>query len=828
MRIINTIKNPKSKIQNPKSQTNPKFQFSSSKNISSFGFRSSDYCCLLVSLFLAFSVLCGCIQKSELNQAQNFVSQSEAYYQRAIALYKDLIAQGKDPDRLYLELGKLYYNHGGFIQAIEEFKKTNDFQAKKFLAISYYKSGNFTDALEVFSKSDSSDDEYLYYYGLTCEKLNLFDQALSVYRRIKAKEFAQIASEHINTIEKQVNLAYIKDISPQANKILTEAPSEDKYPQAGVLILYCDEKIEITPQNTQVSYLHYIIKILNERGKEAFSEIHIDYDSTYEKVELEYARTIKPDGTIAEVGSRHIRDVSEYLNFPLYSNARVYIISFPDLVEGASIEYKLKIYRHQLINKKDYITSYPVQASEPIIAENFSIELPKDKVLNIKALNDKYNDFGANLKPQIQPQDDRITYSWQFKDIPQIIPESNMPSGTQINPVILISTFSNWQDIYNWWWALAKDKIKADAAIKDKVNQLTKDLVSEEAKIRAVYNFCAQKIRYVAVEYGQAGYEPHNASDIFRYKYGDCKDQAILLVTMLKEAGLTAWPVLISTKEYYNLNADFPSVFFNHCIAAVSLKDKIVFLDPTAQTCAFGDLPGDDQARKVLIFKEDGYEIQDTPLYLSQHNLIRQSLNIKVNPDETISAKKDIFSYGIYDQAQRFWLLYTQPELIEQTLKEKIQETSIGATLQSYDIKNLGDLNTPVILNYEFKGPEYFTVAGSLRIMPQLAGTDVALVAQDKRKYPIDFAILDTKETVLEIEIPDNFFIKYLPQNLTQESPWLNFKVEYNYKNNKLYFRQSSELKRTTILENEYPEFKNFFEDLAKKIKQRIVLEKKE
>jgi len=782
----------------------------------------------LTFYFLLLALLPGCIQMRNINQVQDYVSQSENYYQRAIALYKDLIAQGKDLDRLRLELGKLYYNHGEFTQAIEEFKKTNDSQAKKLLAISYYRLSNFTDALEAFSKNDSSDDEYLYYYGLTCEKLNLFDQALDIYRRIKAKEFTLLALERINTIEKQVNLSSLKDISPQANKILMEAPSENKYPQAGALILYCDEKVEITAQNTQVSYLYYIIKILNERGKEAFSEIHIDYDSTYEKVELEYARTIKPDGTIAEVGSRHIRDVSKYLNFPLYSNARVYIISFPEIVEGASIEYKVRIYSHQLINKKDYITSYPVQASEPIIAENFSIELPKDKTLNIKTLNDKYNDFGANLKPQVQLKDDRITYNWQFKDIPQIIPEPNMPPDVEINPAMLISTFSDWQNIYQWWWSLAKDKIKADSAIKDKVSQLTKGLVSEEDRIRAIYNFCAQKIRYVAVEYGQAGYEPHNASDIFRYKYGDCKDQSILLVAMLKEAGFTAWPVLISTKEYYSLNVDFPAVFFNHCIAAVSLKDKVVFLDPTAQTCAFGDLAGDDQGRKVLIFKEDGYEIQDTPLYSNQHNLIRQVLNIKINSDETISAQKNIFTYGIYDQAQRFWLLYTQPELIEEALKEKIQDISIGAKLESYEIKNLEDLNIPVILNYAFKGPEYFTAAGNLRILPQLTGLDASLVAKDSRKYAIDFGILDTKETDLEIEIPPNFIIRYIPDNVAEESPWLNFSVDYNHKDGKLYFRQKTELKKTLIFESEYTEFKNFFEDLAKKTKQRIVLEKKE
>jgi len=797
--------------------------------------------------FFFFLLSSGCVKKSNLEEAQDYIKQSQAYYQRAAAIYKDLIAEGKDLDNLHFQLGRLCYSQGEFKQAIEEFKKTNEIQAKKYLAISHYRLGNFTDALEIFNKTELSDNEYLYYYGLTCEKLNLFDQALSIYKKISSGEFSTAASGQIDIIERRAESVNIKDIDPQVDKILKNAPPAQEYPQAGALILSCDEKIETSLQNTQVSSLHYIIKILNARGKESFSESQISYDSTYEKVELEYARTIKPDGTVAEVGSRHIRDVSKYLNFPLYSNARVYIISFPEITEGASIEYKVKILRNQLINKKDFVVNYPLQESEPIIAANFSIALPKGRPLHIKTLNDKYNDFGANLEPKIQEEGGSLIYSWQFKNIPQIIPESNMPQNVEINPTMLISTFSSWQEIYDWWWKLAQDKIKADVAIKNKVSELTAKQDSQEAKIRSIYNFCAQKIRYVAVEYGQAGYEPHSASDIFKNKYGDCKDQAILLVTMLKEAGILSWPVLIPTKEDYNLNEDFPEMFFNHCIAAVPLnpvrntkviigedkisngvKGKTVFLDPTAQTCPFDNLPADDQGRGVIIFKEDGYKIENTPLYPAEHNLAKQDLKIKIDSDETISAEKSVFAYGVYELGQRFWMLYTPPELIRESLKEKIQAISIGATLDNYNIQNLEDLNKPVVLTYTFKGPEFFSIAGKIRIMPQLANLDTSLVAKDKRKYPIDFSILDIKETVFEIEIPQNFIITYMPQSINEDSLWLKFIAEYNRKDSKIYFRQKAELKNNIVSQEEYPAFKKFFNDLAKKIKERVILEKKD
>ncbi|MFZ2602513.1 MAG: DUF3857 domain-containing protein, partial [Candidatus Omnitrophota bacterium] len=288
----------------------------------------------LTFIVLIFTLL-GCRDNLNLNKAQESVKQSQGYYQQAIKIYRDLIVQGKDLNKLNFQLGKLYYEHGDFMLAIEELKKSKIDDAREYLAISYYRAGNFVDAMDSFSKNNLLSDQGRYYYGLTAEKLNLFDQALSIYHKIKSKEFLPLALIRINLIEKEVNSFKIQELSPQVSKIISASPTIKEFPQAGALILLSDEKIKVTAENTQISQMHYLVKILNSRGKENFSESHIDYDSTYERVELEFARTIKPDGTVVDVGSRHIRDVSKYMNFPLYSNARVFIISFPEITEGA-------------------------------------------------------------------------------------------------------------------------------------------------------------------------------------------------------------------------------------------------------------------------------------------------------------------------------------------------------------------------------------------------------------------------------------------------------------------------------------------------------------
>jgi cellulose synthase operon protein C len=760
------------------------------------------------------------------NTPQELYRLSEEYYNKAVASYKQKIRKSNDSSGLYFELGRLYFDRGEYELSVDNLKESTHQHAKKYLALAFYHMNNFADALEVFNRIDIKDNETYYYLALTCERLNLFGQALKAYRKIKGGKFKDLAARRIDDIEKEKTTANIKTEDPEVAKIITSSADSSAYPQAGALILLAKESVEVIEDGALESNIHYLIKILNERGKEGFAESLVEYDSTFEKVELIFARTIKPDGSIVYVGSKHIRDVSKYMNFPLYSNARVFIISFPEVAIGSVLEYKVRIKRSQLVNKKDFFLSYPLKGYEPVIASEFRLIFPKDKDVRIKFINMEYNDFGFATNPLRQEEGKKLCYLWKIDNVPQIIPEPSMSPEPEINPTILISTFADWRSVYEWWQGLVEDKIKPDIHIKNKVRQLIRKARSDEERAKAIYNFCAKDIRYVAVEYGQAGYEPHAAADIFKNKYGDCKDQSVLLVTMLREAGLSAFPALISTKGYYDMQGDFPSGIFNHCIVALYLKGRVIFLDPTVETCSFGDIPFDDQGRKVMVFQEEGYLIEDSPLQPPDSNLIQQKIMIKVNNDESIYGEKINLTKGVYDQRQRYWLLYAQPELIKDTLKSVIQDLSIGGKLEGYSIENLGTLGVPVILRYSFSGPEYFIHAGKFKIMPQLSFIDTSLVAKESRRYPVDLGFFSRKEFYLEVALPDGLMIKYMPDKVFCDTPWFTFTQEYSSQGNKILFKQISFDKKERVSNSEYANFKKAVEGLALSLKQRVILEK--
>ncbi|MFH0876991.1 MAG: DUF3857 domain-containing protein [Candidatus Omnitrophota bacterium] len=783
-------------------------------------------------LLLAAVLLFGCSKlDSDIRQADRLRSGAQHANKQAVDLYRKVLERcrpGQKKDQVRFKLANLYYEQGRFKDAAAQLTSVEMPEARTLLAKSLYKDSDFTSALEVFNQiGEEGAPEYLYFYGTTLEKNNLYDKALRLYAMVGGDpSFGASANERVAAINLITHQESFGGIDEELKRAIQESPSQEEYPDAAVLYLLVDENFQLTEDNRLVTEAHYVIKILNDRGKEGYGEVSLTYDSTYEKLELEYARTITPDGTVVTVGDKNIRDVSLYLNYPLYSNARARIISMPDVNAGSVIEYKVRITRSQLPNKKDFDTVYWLATDEPILLQRSVISIPKNRTMRFKTMNGQYNSAGFDMTPKVAEDGAKRLYSVEFRNVPQIIPEVGMPPVSRVDPYILFSTFESWGDIHTWWRDLYQEKIVADEAIKAKVRELIKDKKTPEEKIRSIYNFCAQEIRYVAVEYGEAGHEPHQASEIFKNKYGDCKDKAILLISMLAEAGIEAYPVLISTFGSLDVQEDLPGLVFNHAIAATRLDGKLIFMDVTGSTTSFRDLPPDDQDRLTMVFFKDKYQLLKTPLFDAGHNNVLTEMKIKINKDESIEGQRHVKTHGAYEQAQRFWLKYTMPVLIEEQLKAKVRTIADNAQLGKYEITNVEDLDMPVGLTYTFSAPQYLKKAGKARILDQLGGLSTAGLFKEERRYPIEASALTTEETIVEIELPAHLALKYLPPPVVLDTKWFRYLIQYEpVGKNVIRFRSVNVLKDKEVAITDYPAYKKAIEEVAVQVNQQVILE---
>ncbi|MFH1958521.1 MAG: DUF3857 and transglutaminase domain-containing protein, partial [bacterium] len=587
------------------------------------------------------------------------------------------------------------------------------------------------------------------------------------------------------------------------------------------------EVFEVFPDSTSVSGVLKVIKIFNDRGKKEFAEVHLSYDSTYEEVKVLQAYTIKEDGTVVEVSGQHIRDVSKYLNFPLYSNARVKIISMPEVAPGSVLAYNVEYRANKLIAGNHVVLRYGLQGGSPYIKQEFTVKFPLNFRPNVKTFRRGFLKKNVKIKPEVKITADRRIYSWKFTEMPEIIPEDRMPPWCDIVDGFRLSTFSEWREIYDWWKKMLTDRMDETPEIAGKVDELIRTASSEKEKAARIYHWVASQIRYVAVEYGEAGFRPHKAEEIFTNKYGDCKDQAVLLITMLKRAGVKAYPVLIGTRGVFALEDDFPELVFNHAIACAEIDGKIIFMDPTAETTSFGDLPFSDQGRKVLVFYDDKYEIVQTPSFESSLNRVIKKMRIVLSDDETLSAERNIRTFGVYDQGQRYWLKYTKPVKIKEQLEKKVNSITPQAKLKKHEISDVLNMNEPCVLRMEFEGRDYLKKAGNFRLLPQWGGIGTSLVSKEKRDYPVEADFPSEETEIYELVFPEKWSANFIPEEISENNEWFSYGRKFSVSGNCLGYEEKTVNKGEKVEVSRYPEYRKIILDLNQKTRNQAVLEAK-
>ena len=329
----------------------------------------------------------------------------------------------------------------------------------------------------------------------------------------------------------------------------------------------------------------------------------------------------------------------------------------------------------------------------------------------------------------------------------------------------------------------------------------------------------------MAVEYGESGYEPHSANEVLFNRYGDCKDQAVLLTAMLRYAGFKAYPVLVPTRSVYPISKNFPSINFNHAICALEYGDKLIFMDPTAETTSFGDVPLGDQNREVMVFGKKPM-IKRIPLEKDNAAIYRTKIALDKNGNAAI--ERMVTTKGFFSSSQRWYFKYTHPDKIREDIQNKMVEISPFSRLIDYEIKNEDDFDKQPVLIYHFRSPQFLSPARNLRIVPVPDDMYISydLIAKSKRSFPIDFGGIFTKHSQIVISLPHNLKVKYLPQDVRRRTKFFDFTAAYKSKGDTIIIDRKFNVKKRFVREKEYKLFKRELEDVLFLLREEVILEK--
>jgi len=523
----------------------------------------------------------------------------------------------------------------------------------------------------------------------------------------------------------------------------SKLPGAEEYPDEGAIVLHDEGRIE-TFGDSESGFTtyekHRIIKILNQRGH-YYASVAIPYTPS-SKIEYLQARTILPSGKILMVKDEDIYDISLYPDFMLYSDQRAKLFTFPGIENGSIVEYEYGVN----YNGHTYGSAWNFQEGVPVLLSRYSLTIPGEAEPRYKISN-------IEIEPIIKkaPEGFKSNYTWEAKNIHPFDPEAGMPSLKNVLARLNIASvnFETWKDVADWYRNLSANQMKASEEITKLAQQITRGVIDPTEKLKIIFEWVRDNIRYVAVSIGIGSYQPHSAESIFYNRYGDCKDMTTLLCTMAGEVDLDLYPALISTWYNGSLDTSITSVTqFNHMIAYCAIdSEQVIWMDATDKASPFEQLPWDDKGVPVLLVANmDDSKILYTPESKVNENRKLSEWNIELDSTGAAVIEGKDMVWGAPANELRYTIMFLSDKDMKKWMESFVAEKCALTSFDTAYAVGLQPIKDPLSLHYIFKSSGFMTAITENELIfnpGDVSGMNFdSYFLSNKRSYPIRFRLI--------------------------------------------------------------------------------------
>ncbi len=345
------------------------------------------------------------------------------------------------------------------------------------------------------------------------------------------------------------------------------------------------------------------IRVETAAGAQQLHSLVFHYNSASERMNVRYLRVRKPDGATVTAGTDAVKDVPVSLASAAlaYVDAREERIAIPALAVGDTVEYEIVTQIVKPPAPGEFWFQHNFLRGEPPRDERLEISLPQNRTVIVKSPGYAF---------QVASAPGRKIYRWTRDVSARPAKEESSTQGAtpgKASPLdVEITSFHNWDEVARWYAGLEKGGAQPASGIREKTAALIRGSSTDLAKTQAIYEFVAQKIRYVALPLGRISYAPRPPAEVLSSGYGDAKDKQALLAAMLRSAGVESDAVLLPYGRQLDSAVPSPSQF-DHVIAAAHIGGDLVWMDPTVDVAPFRLLAAPLRHKSALLVSADGH-----------------------------------------------------------------------------------------------------------------------------------------------------------------------------------------------------------------------------
>ena len=630
--------------------------------------------------------------------------------------------------------------------------------------------------------------------------------------------------------------------APQWMHAVVNAPLPAHDEKTDAVLLYSETNVNVISADKIKKVVRRAYKVLRPGGRE-YGTVFVSMNSN-RKVTSLHGWCIPAQGKDYEVKDKDGAEISipKVEGSELISDVRMKVLQIPAPDPGNVIGYEYEVEEHPLVLQD----VWSFQQEDPVREVHYSLQLPGGWEYKSAFLN------YAEVKPT---QSGGNQWQWSLSDIKGIRKEDDMPPLVGVMGQMLVSFyppggaaangFTNWEQMGRWYANLTTGRRDASNEIKQKAAELTASAPTQLDKMRAIARFMQQDVRYVAIELGVGGWQPHSAAEIFSHRYGDCKDKATLMSSMLSAIGVESYYVAINT-ERGSITADTPAnQGFDHVIIAIKLPEgvndaslvatvtvpkvgRVLFFDPTNEFVPFGQIGGYLQANYGLLVTSDGGQLVELPEQPLNMNSITRTAKFTLDPTGKLEGSVEEMRMG-----DRAW---TQREALRavtsNTERIKPIESLLAGSLSNFHITkasivNLAHNDQPFGFNYTFEADNYAKTAGDLLLVrPRVIGSKSRGILETKepRQFPIEFEgpVQDTDN--FEITLPAGYQVDELPPPVDADFGFASYHSKTEVKGNVIDYTRTFEVKELSVPVNKADQLKKFYRIIASDERNTAIL----
>jgi transglutaminase-like putative cysteine protease len=344
----------------------------------------------------------------------------------------------------------------------------------------------------------------------------------------------------------------------------------------GIFYQLLDSQRKVSAIEKVVSYSRYIETVVNQAGVDYISQINIDFDPSYQKLALNTLFIIRKGKRIDKLSSAKMSLLNREteLENQIYNGSLTLNILIDDIQMGDSIDYSFTRYGNNPVYKNIFAYSRSLSFSVPVRDQFVRILWGKKNPLLLSTRN-------TSAKINERTLGEFTEYQVHMNNTETLSIASEVPGWYDPYGSVSFSESKNWEEVVDWAETLYQPS-QLHNSIVELAGKIKLKSTNQAEQITAALKYTQDNIRYVGLEMGVNSHLPTPAHETLSLRYGDCKDKALLFITILKALGIDAYPALVDTENTKLLAEKLPAVnLFNHVIVTLQFNDERIWLDPT-------------------------------------------------------------------------------------------------------------------------------------------------------------------------------------------------------------------------------------------------------